>query len=264
MSLLRTKKYQQGQVGIIILLIVVVMSTIGISVASRSSTDVSLSKSTEDSNRAFDAAESGAEKALSDSSALDASNSTPVSGSINSIQNVSIDYTVSKLTSLVTVVDEGFSASIDVRGAPAAGGSLDINWAKETSCVTANPASLIVTVYSTQGTSPAYRKIYSGACTKTPSDGFTIAAAGSGGYFRHVTVALTNTDQLVRIRPVYNQTSLKVASVGWTLPVQQFQVTSTAQSTLNKETKALQVDRSLPAAPSLFDFTLFAGGSISN
>lgn len=264
MFLFNGKKYQQGQVGIIILLIVVVMSTIGISVVSRSSTDVSLSKGTEDANRAFDAAESGAEKALSDSSALDASNSNPISGSITSIPNVSIDYTVTKSTNLITVVEEGFSASLDVRGAPASGGSVDVSWAKETSCATATPASLIITVYSTLGTSPQYRKIYAGACVKAPTDGFTTVAAGSGGYFRHVIVPLNSTDALVRIRPVYNQTSLKVASVGWTLPVQQFQVTSTAQSSINKETKALQVDRSLPAAPSLFDFTLFAGGSISN
>ncbi len=256
--------HQRGQVGIIILLIVVVMSTIGISVASRSSTDVTLSKSTEDANRAFDAAESGAEKALSDTSALDATNSNPVSGSINSIPNLSIDYTVNKLTTLAAVVEEGFSASLDVRGVRGGGGNLDINWALEKSCATATPASLIITVYSLPGTSPLYRKIYAGACIHNPDDGFTIAGAGVSGYFRHVLVPLVNTDMLVRIRPVYAQTSLRVVSVGWTLPVQQFQVTSTAQSALNKETKALQVDRSLPAAPSLFDFTLFAGGTISN
>src|SRR5258708_1160466 len=219
--------HERGQVGIIILLIVVVMSTIGISVASRSSTDVSLSKSTEDANRAFDAAESGAEKALSDTSALDATNANPSSGSINTIPDVSIDYTVNKLTTLVAVVEEGFSASLDVRGVPAGGGNLDINWATEKSCATATPASLIITVYSLPGTVPLYRKVYAGACIHSPDDGFTIAPNGVSGYFRHVLVPLVNTDMLVRIRPVYNQTSVKVASVGWALPVQQFQVTST-------------------------------------
>lgn len=254
---------QQGQVGIIILLIVVVMSTIGISVVSRSSTDVTISKSAEDSNRAFDAAESGVEQALGNSSALDASNSNPVSGSINSIPNVNVGYTVNKLTQLNTVIDEGFSASLDVRTAPN-GSSLDVSWASETSCVGQTPASLVITVYSDLGTSPGYRKIFAGACTQTPTDNFTIAASGSGGYFRHVLVPLNSTDALVRIRAVYNQTSLKVAGVGWSLPVQQFQVVATAQSTLNKETKAVQVDRTLPQAPSIFDFTLYAGGTISN
>jgi hypothetical protein len=252
-----------GQVGIIILLIVVVMSTIGISVVSRSSTDVSLSRSTEDANRAFDAAESGAEQALSDTSALDPSNSNPVSGSITSIPNVSVDYTVNKLNILDAVVDEGFSASLSVTGAPN-GGSLDISWSNQTTCTGETPASLVITVYSAAGVSPTYRKIYAGACTQTPSDNFTIAGPGTGNYFRRVVVPLVNTDSIVRIRPVYNQTALRVASVGWNLPVQQFQVTSTAQSTLNKETKALQVDRTLPQAPSLLDFTLFAGGTISN
>lgn len=252
-----------GQVGIIILLIVVVMSTIGVSVVSRSSTDVSLSRSAEDANRAFDAAESGAEQALSDSSALDPTDPNPVSGTITSIPNISVDYNVSKLTILDTVVEEGYSASLDVRGVPA-GGSLSINWSTQTSCTGQTPASLVITIYALPGTTPAYRKVYAGACTQTPTDNFTIAGAGSGGYLRSVVIPLNITDALVRIRPVYNQSALRVAGVGWNLPVQQFKVSSTAQSTLNKETKALQVDRTLPQAPSVFDFTLYAGGSISN
>lgn len=252
-----------GQVGLIILLIVVVMSTIGISVVSRSSTDVSLSKSTEDANRAFDAAESGVEQALSSTAALDPTNSNPVGGSITSIPNVDVSYTVDKLNVLETTVDEGFSASLNVTGAPG-GSSLDINWSTQTACAGQTPASLVVTIYAVPGTSPSYRKVYAGACTQTPTDNFTIAGSGSGGYFRQVVVPLLSTDALVRIRPVYNQTSMRVAGVGWTLPVQQFKVSSTAQSTLNKETKALQVDRTLPQAPSIFDFTLFAGGNISN
>ncbi len=251
-----------GQVGIIILLIVVVMSTIGVSVVSRSSTDVSLSKSAEDANRAFDAAESGAEQALSDTSALDASNPNTVTGSITSITNLNVDYTVNKLDVLDTVVDEGFSASLNVSGA-AAGSTLNVKWATQTACAE-TPASLVITIYASPGTSPPYRKVFAGACAHNPTDNFTLAGAGLGGYFRQVALTLANTDVLVRIRPVYNQTSLRVEAVGWTLPVQQFKVTSTAQSTLNKETKALQVDRTLPQAPSVFDFTLFAGGTISN
>ncbi len=249
--------------GIIILLIVVVMSTIGISVVSRSSTDVSLSKSSEDANRAFDAAESGAEKALSDSSALDARNNNTVTGTIGTIPNVNVNYSVDKLTILSATLDEGFSASLDVRGAPA-GSSVVINWASEAGCAQ-NPASLVVTIYSLSGTSPPYRKVYAGACAHTPTDNFPIAPpSGISGYLRQVSVPLVATDSLLRIRPVYSQTKLRVAGVGWSLPVQQFKVTSTAQSTANKETKALQVDRTLPMAPSVLDFTLFAGGSIAN
>lgn len=251
-----------GQVGIIILLIVVVMSTIGVSVVSRSSTDVSLSRSAEDANRAFDAAESGAEQALSDTSALNPDNPDSVTGTITSIPNVSVDYTVNKLTVLDTVVDEGYSASLNVGTAPD-GGNLSINWSTQADCGE-NPASLVITVYADLGVSPAYRKVYAGACAHTPTDNFPLAGAGSGGYLRSTVVTLTSTDAFVRIRPVYNQTAIRVASAGWSLPVQQFQVTSTAQSTLNKETKALQVDRTLPQAPSVFDFTLFAGGTISN
>lgn len=263
MSWFQSRNSRKGQVGIIILLIVVVMSTIGISVISRSTTDVSISNSAENANRALDAAESGAEQALANAAALNPNDNQPVTGSITSIPNINVQYTVNKSDILDTVVEEGFSAALDVRGAPA-GGNLSINWSRQTACAGQTPASLVITIYATPGTSPAYRKVYAGACAQTPTDNFPIAGAGSNGFFRQTVVALNSTDALVRIRPVYNQTALRVASVGWNLPVQQFQISATAQNTLSNETKALQVTLTLPAAPSIFDFTLFAGGSISN
>lgn len=257
------KTGQSGQVGIIILLVVMVMSTIGISVVSRSSTDVSLSRSGEDANRAFDAAQSGIEQAFSEANALDPNNDDEVTGTIASIPGLTVDYSVEKSRELNVVVDEGASVSLDVKGV-ASGATLDISWATEDSCVDQTPASLAITVYASPGTSPAYRKIYAGACAQNPSDNFTLAPAGVDPYFRHITVIMQAGDELVRIRPVYNQTKLRAVGVGWSLPVQQFNIVSTAQSNINKETKALRVDRTLPSAPSIFDYALFAGGSISN
>lgn len=255
---------QSGQVGIIVLLIVVVMSTIGISMVSQSSMDVNISKSSEDANRALDAAESGVEKALSDSSALDPNSPAAVSGSINTITDLGINYTVNKTNSLDTILDEGYSAGLNVVGATGGSGTLDIYWSKEANCA-ANPASLIITVYSAAGTTPAYRKIFAGACTQVPDDGFTIIGSGGNGYFRHTTVTIQSTDVLVRIRSVYNQTNLRVqGGAGLTLPVQQFRVNSTAQNQSSQETKAVQVERSLPMAPSIFDYALYSGTGITS
>ncbi len=58
------KDNQSGQIVIIGLLIMVVALAIGLSVASRSTTEISTSTKTEDTSRAFSAAESGIEKAL--------------------------------------------------------------------------------------------------------------------------------------------------------------------------------------------------------
>jgi hypothetical protein len=250
---------QRGQVGIILLLIVVVISTLGISVVSRTTTDVNLSKSAEEANKALDAAESGVEQALSNPEVFQDSNL--FTGSLTPAENINVDYTVDKLRILDAVVDEGYSAGVDVTGAPV-GGTLKIQWARETAC-SANPASLVVTIYSAS-TSPPFRRFFEGACTHTPDDGFTlVSTAGSGGYFRTVSIALQTTDTLVRIRPVYNDTALQVSGGGWNLPVQLYKVKSTAQNSINKETKAVEVDRGLKMPPSIFDYTLFSGNRIT-
>ena len=56
---------QRGQVALVVLLIMIVMLTLGVSVVQRSLFDVQLSQKEEESNRAFQAAETGVEAALS-------------------------------------------------------------------------------------------------------------------------------------------------------------------------------------------------------
>ncbi|PWU22891.1 hypothetical protein C5B42_04885 [Candidatus Cerribacteria bacterium 'Amazon FNV 2010 28 9'] len=256
---------RKGQVGIIILLIVVVMSTIGISVVSRSSTDVSISQSSEDANRVLDAAESGVEKALSDTHALDPSIPGQVTGSINSINNIAVNYTVDRLFTTDTVLDEGSSVGIDLTGA-INGDALNIYWSKEQNC-TQNPASLIITIYNKVGSAVTYRKSYLAACAQNHSgDGFTSITANGGatGFLRFDQLALQTGDVFARIRSIYNQTELSITGAGWTLPVQQFRIVSIAQGTVGTQTKEVQVDRGLPTAPAVFDYALYSGTGISN
>ncbi|KKT82379.1 MAG: hypothetical protein UW79_C0007G0001, partial [Candidatus Yanofskybacteria bacterium GW2011_GWA2_44_9] len=60
-------KRGQGQVIIILLLVVVIALGVGLTVVGRSITEISTSTKTEDSTRAFSAAEAGIERALSES-----------------------------------------------------------------------------------------------------------------------------------------------------------------------------------------------------
>ena len=60
-----TEKTQKGQVIVILLLLMLVALSIGLAVTQRSVTDVTTSTQTEQSSRAFSAAEAGLEKALS-------------------------------------------------------------------------------------------------------------------------------------------------------------------------------------------------------
>ena len=56
---------QSGQIGLIVLLAMVVLATIGISVATRTSQEVRTSRQTQESAQTFEAAESALERILS-------------------------------------------------------------------------------------------------------------------------------------------------------------------------------------------------------
>jgi len=57
-------KGQRGQVGLVVLLVTVVLLTVGVSVASRSVTELQLSRQEQESTRALNLAESGIENLL--------------------------------------------------------------------------------------------------------------------------------------------------------------------------------------------------------
>lgn len=78
---------QKGQAVIILLLIMTVSLAIGLSVVGRSINEISTSTKTEDSARAFSAAEAGIEKAISSGLAVGTISPTPGYSSINMVDN---------------------------------------------------------------------------------------------------------------------------------------------------------------------------------
>jgi hypothetical protein len=237
-----------GQVGIILLLITVVMLTVGISVVSRSTSDLNISNTSEQSNRALDAAESGVEQALSQ----DLKNYTPPTGGSGPIN---VNTQVSSSRSLQAFVDQGYTVGVDLTGVIT---PVTVQWAKESSC--SSRASLVLTIFSTA--SPAVRRIYASANTCSHNDNFNApVSAGSNGYSSSTTVTTAAGDYLMRIRPLYYSSDVQVT--GNNLPVQAYTVTSSAQNTTGKETKVVQVDRTLPIPPSVFDYVLYSGTSIT-
>ncbi len=69
--------------------------------------------------------------------------------------------------------------------------------------------------------------------------------------------------QILRIKPFWNGTTINVSSVsGTALPVQTYDITSTA-TTDNGLTRKVQVSRdALPQLPAIFDYVLYSGGDI--
>lgn len=253
---------QSGQVGVAILLTMTVLLTMGLSVASRSTEDLFLSEQQSESARVFNAAEAGIEDALSADFDFEGQTSQ---GTIDTISDTSVDYQVTKQNVLETRLFEGVTVKIDVDDSDAGTGlsvdrAIDIEWSKETDCDIQDPASLIISVfYDDAGTTRARYYAY-GACSR--SDGFTLGGNGTAPYYRGINLPLLAGDLFVRVKAVYNDTHIRVSGDGWTLPVQAYNIRSQAKNDLGSETRAVEVNKTLDAAPAIMDYALFSGTTI--
>src|SRR6185369_1704811 len=86
---------QSGQIGIIIILIMVVLLTVGLSLASRSTREVRLSQQEVESNRVFNVAEAGIEQALSSDFSFQGEEYHPSPTSVPGT-NATVDYNIRK------------------------------------------------------------------------------------------------------------------------------------------------------------------------
>ncbi len=105
---------QSGQVGIAVLLIMVVLSTIGISIAARSTQDVQSSRQTQEAVQTFAAAEAALEDILSRGSTY---LETTTTGEYTGVENANVDYTIAQQTQLSVDLLEGSVAEVNVTGA---------------------------------------------------------------------------------------------------------------------------------------------------
>jgi hypothetical protein len=256
---MNTKSTQSGQIGVIVLLVMVVTLTIGVSLAAQTSQEVFLSQQTAESARVFNAAEAGLEKALS--SDINYTNTQDEEGTLSSIEGVDVNYTVAKVQRLETKLFEGVTVMLDVTGA-ANGNQLRVRWAKIAACGQ-NPASLLFAIYSEDG-SGDLRVRYTGVGACDHADGFTLGNTipASNGYRKEAFISLAAGDKFIRVKPLYNDTDVRITGEGWTLPIQYVKVRSEAGNQNGNETRIVEVNRTLPTAPSVFDYALYSGNTL--
>lgn len=265
---------QRGQVAVSILLAMVVLMTVGLSVATRTTQELMLSQQEAESTRVFHGAESGVEEALTQDFTTITDPLNPVTGSVSDIADVDIDYEIAASTSLYTSLLPGEVATVKLKEITDAGsaGTLSIDWGQYDVC----DSSLIVTVYrqdvAGDATSEYVTRHYplnqtSPGCTNSPSgNNFQdISASGLYNLDTRYTLNYDAEDLMVRIMPVYAQTVVSVT--GSSLP-QQHVISSTGTNTLNdgaenQEERSLQVTRTLSGAPNFMDFAAYSGGNLS-
>jgi len=93
------------------------------------------------------------------------------------------------------------------------------------------------------------------------ADGSTQSFDSGITYMNKVSITIDpSTDIMLRVRPIYNNASIRaVSGTAEDLPIQQHEFQSGAQVTGAGESRALQVVRTVPQLPSIFDYVLFSG-----
>lgn len=261
----------KGQAALIVLLVVAVALGFGLSIISQSTTDVRISQQEEESARAFNAAEAGIEEALQKLSTIAIGIPQTIGGLTG---DVSGSYVVNAATSLESVFVESDTVQVNLLNHDPSLNVVTVNWVKADSSVE-NPgcngesntaASLAVTVV--KGLSGGYsrRNFAYNSCTGL-TNGFTdVATAGDNDYFRKITIPVEADDELIRIRPVYNQASILVYG-NVDLPSQGYAIASSAQvlnqaQDQSRAAKSIEVTRTEPATPAIFDYVLFSGTNL--
>jgi len=250
---MRQELIKKGQAALIVLLVVAVALGFGLSTISRSTIELKISKQEQEASRAFNAAEAGIEEALR----------TLISGDIDIGEGgdiINVNYEVEGLDFLEGVFAENDSAQVNLTGANADLTLIVVEWV--------DSASVLISIIKEADSDYALRRgAYNSCSALNDNNGmdYDSTSEGNDNYLRQVVVAVAADDELVRIRPIYNKASIRVtgrdADGDAELPVQLYRIDSRAQA-LTLESKAVEVTRTIPSLPSVFDYVLFSGTGI--
>lgn len=233
----------RGQVALVVVLAMVVLLTIGLSVISRTVTDIRISKETEESTRAFSAAEAGIEEALEqDLGAIVGEHKIE-----DILPEVDVTYNVEEIKKLAATIGRNDTAEVKLEGY--GGDYVKINWEN---------AGLELALLYYDGGDGEYK-----VARYLLKQGI---ACGEG--FDEVSLPysldLSGYDEprLLRVRPLCASTTVTVeGDGGYELPAQSYKIRSQAKGP-GGETRVLEVTKSLPILPPVFDYVLFSGGGI--
>jgi len=254
---------QKGQALIILLLIMVVGLTVGLSIATRTITDLRISTQSEESQKAFSAAEAGIEDALR----RDLTSFTGTSAEVSPGSGVTYTTTVTPQGNTSQFVTEQPVAQDDVVQVNLDGtnaDSVNVYWADEN-----DPASSLEITYVYQGESniELRKYAYNAYGTSHADNNFPTSTPGifnGKTYKGHQQIYLADvTPKILRFRPFYGQASIAVVAQpsGSTLPLQSYKITSTG--TTGQITREIEVTKSLDALPPIFDYVIYSGQDIA-
>lgn len=245
---------QKGQIGLVVLLIMAVVLTVGVGVASESVMEQKIARQEVESTETFNVAEGAIEAALGQDLS-DIEVGSPYATALPAPDGYSgLNLTVTAQDEYSRLIRQGESGQVNLD--PGVNHQLVVSWQRPNGgiCGTGGEATIpavIVTLLSATGVE---RYAYGPSDCGTRGDGF-IASILSGNAYS--TPAINTTGfSMARIKVVYNTATVSVS--GNNLGPQMHEVTSVAEKT-SGETRAVQVEKTNPMVPSIFDYAVFAG-----
>jgi len=252
---------ESGQTLIIVLLVVLVSLAVGVGVATRSTSTVQQTTFSEEATQALHFAEACAEEALGKIKTGDITESNLPCGNL--------DYTATDNCSPLDVDDDGSSddccyevSALSEMKLGGFSGSITVYWCNSDSssqeCAGANPPAIeLVLVKDGVVERLAYAHPAS-ARGDNFSSGEVAGETVNGVTFAYKISSIAIADvRAVRVIPRYNDSSVAVVPVAGVLPHQGYKIT--AKGDFGRSTRTVEVTKTEPAMPAIFDYVLFSG-----
>lgn len=252
------KRNQDGQIALTIALIIAVVSSISLSVLSRTTSEVNLTSVDENAAQAIRKAEGGAEQGLAN---LD-----------TGISIANVEVTKGGSTGFVSsgFASPGESAELSLFGSTGVT-SVDIYWGNKDDAIEDDTAAIEILKYQKFSDSD-YRTLvftYDSNVGRRAVNKFDAPTTNPGVYLgvdfgASANIPIVAQDVLVRVKPLYNRATLGFAPlpVSSRLADQYYSISSIGVAGGNVYRK-VQVASSSAGLPEIFDSTLYSGGALA-
>lgn len=256
------KQNQLGQVGLVVLLIMTALLSVGISAVNKSTQDLRITREEIESSETLNAAEAGMEQALEilddfftgelgsvPTQVVAEANDENISVVLDLVEENNLEMSVGNSTALSLYRDTDEAAS------------WRLHWGLGGGC---NDPDIAVVIYDLVSSPTTARRLAfrPNGCADADRTDFQEALADASAYSSVVDVALDANEGLVRLRVLGGDTVVWVENFDVSKNPQLYVLRSTAKRVVGDQTRVVEVRRSLPSFPYVFDYSMFSGSNL--
>lgn len=267
------KQSEGGQVLILVVMVMVIALTVGLSTALRSVTNFRISTEEENSQRALSAAEAGVEQALRTNLAITDQNlgNNVTIKQVSIVQSPASEFLLSGGTAVAKdagntlwLVPHTSDTAVDY--STSWNGALSLHWGSPTDICTSNPdvntmaAIEVVVISGSLSSSVSNRYVFDPCLGRRSSNNFASTSPGGtvlGKTFQHSASVTVSAGLIGKIIPLYANAVIGVSGGLTPIPAQGKRIESTAAS--GTTTRKIVFFREYPTLPiEFFSYVLFA------